>query len=155
MSGVQAIEASLSRLGRAVMRRSVPNELAAALRVLPGRRPDHVPETLLPASDSRVSSERTRTRGPTLGNSHLLTFGSATIDVAIDVFPDDDSTSASLRGVVLMIDTVESLTVRVGNRSIRCDDHATFTIEGIPFGRHGVRIEHGSEELARFTIDVD
>lgn len=155
MSRVHAIEASLSRLGRAVMGRTLPNELATALRALPGRRAADALENLEPASDSRVSSERTRTRGPTLGNSHLLTFGSATIDVALDIFPDDDTRTASVRGVVLMIEPVQPLTVRIGTRSVACDDHATFRADRIPFGRHDVRISQWRNELARFTVDVD
>lgn len=154
MSQGTDLDLALHRLGRAVFGRRLPETLSSALRRLPLELgPDDV-EVLSPTSDSRVGAERRRTRGPTLTSSYLLTFCSATLDVAVDVFPDDGSRTATLCGVVLTLDQLGQLDVHLADRSVTCDQRTGFTFAAVPFGEHEAKVVRDGTVIARFIVDV-
>lgn len=151
------LRTALVRMHRAVVTRSVPAALSESLRMLPTEVRSAEPEVLTVVADSRQVADRSSARGPTLANSYLLTFGAATIDVAIDVFADDDSRTAQLRGVVLDCVDAGPFDVSIGTRAMSCDAHGSFRFDDHPFGTFAASVTNRrrpSEVLARFTLVV-
>ncbi len=158
---------TLRRLARELGSRSVPHGLRAALRDLPRTAVANGHEELQVVSDSRFAEDRTLVRGATLSGSRLVTLSAATIDLAVDVLPDQRSRRASIRGVVLPVDEQGPLTISIGLRRMPCDEHGQFRIDDMPFGSFAGTVESaptgssqgGASErgrlLASFTLVVD
>jgi len=150
--------ASLRRLHGIESGRTVPASLASALRALPVTAESDRIERLMAVADSRHSADRGNTRGPTLTHSHLVTFSSATFDVAIDVFPDEERRLAELRGVVLCVSDLGPVDLSIGSHTIACDADGSFRLVDQPFGDVAVAVvdrQPPFPTLAQFTLIVD
>lgn len=158
---------TLRRLAGVFRDRTVPHDLRKALRNLPETAGTEGHEALQVVSDSRFMEDRTLVRGATLSGSRLLTLSAPTIDLAIDVLPDEHTRRASIRGVVLPIDEPAPLTISIGLCRVQCDEHGQFRIDDIAFGCFAGTVEtevaispdSGRDEqprlLARFTLIVN
>ena len=157
---------TLRRLARVLRDRTIPHDLGTALRDLPGTTDAIGHEELRVVSDSRFAEDRTLVRGATLSGSRLVTLSAPTIDLAIDVIPDQRTRRASIRGVVLPIDEPGPLLVSIGLHTLPCDRHGQFRIDDISFGAFAGTVRtapvapagsgpSAQRLLARFTLIVD